>query len=143
MFKSAVWTLSLFCLIGIAGISVDRAFARDMQDVLKELRGLHDDEREARLIDGAKQERKVVLYGTTGVDDMKVLFDAFKKKYPFLEVGHYRSGARDWACYCLAPGASRSGGRDQLSQQHQRSSSSDCRDPVRRRPGHGGAGRHW
>lgn len=93
MMKSLAWILSIFSLLGTIVLAGNIAFARDMQDVLKELRGVPDDEREARLIEGAKQERKVVLYGTTGVDDMKVLFDAFKKKYPFLDVGHYRSGA--------------------------------------------------
>lgn len=93
MMKSVEWTLSIFSLIGIIALSGNGAFARDMQEVLKELRGMQDDDREARLIEGAKQERKVVLYGTTGVDDMKLLFDGFKRKYPFLDVGHYRSGA--------------------------------------------------
>ena len=93
MIKSIAWTLPILCFIGAIAISGTTTFARDMQEVLKEVRGLREDEREAKLIEGAKQERKVVLYGTTGVDDMKVVFDAFKKKYPFLEVGHYRSGA--------------------------------------------------
>jgi iron(III) transport system substrate-binding protein len=93
MIKSFAWMLSLFCLLGIAVTSGGRAFARDVQEVMKELRGLPDDAREARLIEGAKQEGKVVLYGTTGVDDMKLLFDGFKKKYPFVDVGHFRSGA--------------------------------------------------
>jgi iron(III) transport system substrate-binding protein len=74
-------------------LGAERVLARDMAEVLKEVRGLRDEAREARLVQGAKQEGKVVLYGTTGVDDMKILFDSFKQKYPFLDIGHSRSGA--------------------------------------------------
>ena len=79
-----VTLISQMPAVGLAG---------DMTDVIKELRGLREETREARLIQGAKQEGKITLYGTTGVDDMKVLFDSFKKKYPFIDVGHFRGGA--------------------------------------------------
>jgi iron(III) transport system substrate-binding protein len=47
--------------------------------------------RESRLIDGAKREGKVVLYGTTNIGVMQELLDRFKKKYPFLQVSNYRA----------------------------------------------------
>ena len=84
--------LAFYCIL-TSVIASDRAFARDMAEILKEVRSLRDEAREARLIQGAKQEGKIVLYGTTGVDDMKILFDSFKKKYPFIDVGHFRGGA--------------------------------------------------
>jgi iron(III) transport system substrate-binding protein len=96
LFKVLNWgkPLVLACYgILICVLASDRAFGRDMAEVLNEMRGLNDEAREARLIQGAKQEGKVVLYGTTGVDDMKILFDGFKKEYPFIEVGHFRGGA--------------------------------------------------
>ena len=39
----------------------------------------------------AREERKVVVYNTTTVPDMQKISDAFRKKYPFLEVESYRS----------------------------------------------------
>lgn len=39
----------------------------------------------------AKEERKVVVYNTTTVPDMQKISEAFRKKYPFLEVESYRS----------------------------------------------------
>jgi iron(III) transport system substrate-binding protein len=67
--------------------------AADMAAVIKEIGALRDEARETRLIQGAKQEGRIVLYGTTGIDDMKIVFDSFKNKYPFLDVGHFRGGA--------------------------------------------------
>ena len=39
----------------------------------------------------AGEERKVVVYNTTTVPDMQRISEAFRKKYPFLEVESYRS----------------------------------------------------
>ncbi len=39
----------------------------------------------------AREERKVVVYNTTTVPDMQTISEAFRKKYPFLEVESYRS----------------------------------------------------
>ena len=97
MIKLLEWrkplALAVLYLISASLLGSQWALARDMAEVLKEVRGLRDEDREARLVQGAKPEGKVVLYGTTGVDDMKLLFDSFKNKYPFLDVGHYRAGA--------------------------------------------------
>jgi iron(III) transport system substrate-binding protein len=82
-----IYWLSTFPLLS------SMAWGRDVAEVLRELKGLRGAAREARLVEGAKREGKVVLYGTTGIDDMKVVFDAFKQRYRFLEVSHFRSGA--------------------------------------------------
>ncbi len=39
----------------------------------------------------ARDERKVVIYNTTTVPDMQSIVEAFKKRYPFLEVESFRS----------------------------------------------------
>ncbi|MBI4524630.1 MAG: extracellular solute-binding protein [Deltaproteobacteria bacterium] len=80
------WTV-LFVLLPLC------AYGRTAGEVLGELKNTRGKAREAKLVEGARREGKVVLYGTTGVDDMKEIFDGFKRRYPFLEVGHYRGGA--------------------------------------------------
>jgi iron(III) transport system substrate-binding protein len=47
--------------------------------------------RELQLVDAAKREGKVVLYGTTNIAVMQELLDRFKKKYPFVQVSNYRA----------------------------------------------------
>lgn len=39
----------------------------------------------------AREEKKVVVYNTTTVPDMQRMIEAFRKKYPFLEVESFRS----------------------------------------------------
>jgi iron(III) transport system substrate-binding protein len=60
--------------------------------VLKSYEGLAANERQAKLIDAAKREGKLVYYGTIAIDQSTPLLDAFKKQYPFLETEYYRSG---------------------------------------------------
>src|ERR1700747_3221748 len=60
--------------------------------VLKSFEGLGPREREAKLIEEAKREGKLVYYGTIAVDQSTPLLDAFKKQYPFLKTEYYRSG---------------------------------------------------
>ena len=44
-------------------------------------------------IEKAKEEGKVLLYGTMQISQMRVVIDAFEKKYPFLKVKHYRTNS--------------------------------------------------
>jgi iron(III) transport system substrate-binding protein len=61
--------------------------------VLKKLEALRGQEREQRLVEGAKKEGKVVVYSFTAVDQLKPLLEEFQKKYPFLTPEHYRANA--------------------------------------------------
>ena len=61
-------------------------------DVLKAYEKLPAKEREAKLIEGAKREGKVVYYGTIAIDQSTPLLDAFRNQYPFLKTDYYRSG---------------------------------------------------
>lgn len=45
----------------------------------------------AKLVQGAKKEKQVSLYSPTSVDDETVIIKAFRKKYPFIKVKHYRA----------------------------------------------------
>ena len=83
------WSMGL--LLFLPGVSHGRSAAQ----VLKAYEGLTGKEREAKLIEGAKREGKMVYYGTTAIDHSKRILDAFKKRYPFMKTGHYRSGGVD------------------------------------------------
>lgn len=45
----------------------------------------------ANLVEGAKKERRLVWYTSFNVSDAKVLADAFKTKYPFVEIDSFRA----------------------------------------------------
>jgi iron(III) transport system substrate-binding protein len=45
-----------------------------------------------KLIEGAKKEGRLVYWSTMTVNQSKEVVDAFKKKYPFIEVNLYRTG---------------------------------------------------
>lgn len=46
------------------------------------------------LVDGAKNEKKVVIYATAAVEELQNLINGFKEKYPFLEVELFRTGSQ-------------------------------------------------
>jgi hypothetical protein len=48
-------------------------------------------EREALLIKGAKEEKEVMFYATTPVNQVAVLKKAFSARYPFVDLKHYYS----------------------------------------------------
>jgi len=48
-------------------------------------------EHTARLIEGAKKESRLVWYTSFNVSDVKILVDAFKKKYPFVQAESFRA----------------------------------------------------
>jgi iron(III) transport system substrate-binding protein len=68
------------------------SYGKTAAEVLKEYDRLSEKEREARLIDGAKREGKLVYYSGMLAEHMKRVIDEFSKKYPFITVGSYRSG---------------------------------------------------
>src|SRR5215471_10431904 len=67
------------------------AWGKTAGEVLAPLQGLQGTAREAQLVEGAKKESKIVLYGTTNIAVMQELLDQFKKKYSFLQVDNYRA----------------------------------------------------
>ena len=54
-------------------------------------------QREALLIKGAKEEKEIMFYATTPVNQVAVLKKAFSARYPFVDLKHY---------YWAAPGNS-------------------------------------
>jgi iron(III) transport system substrate-binding protein len=67
------------------------AWGKTAGEVLAEFQGLQGSAREAQLVDAAKKEGKIVLYGTTNIAVMQQLLDQFKKKYSFLQIDNYRA----------------------------------------------------
>jgi ABC-type glycerol-3-phosphate transport system substrate-binding protein len=82
------WTLLSFCIpndsCGATSAEVVTSYDR-----------LTGQEREAKLIEGAKREAKLVYYGSMIADQMKRILDEFNKKYPFITVASYRAGTLD------------------------------------------------
>ena len=68
------------------------AFSQTAREALKSIQSLSAAERKPRLVEGAKKEGTLVFYGSLAIDASRPLLDAFKKSYPFLKIGHYRSG---------------------------------------------------
>jgi iron(III) transport system substrate-binding protein len=97
--KNTTWMamafISLLGWTGICGFVPRQSYGATAAEVLKSYGKLSSKEREAKLIDGAKREGKLVYYGSILADQMKHVFDEFNKKYPFVTVGTYRGGALD------------------------------------------------
>jgi hypothetical protein len=72
----------LLCRLGILLLcfSAGSAWAQAAAQLLKGYDGLKGKEREAKLIEGAKKEGKVVVYSFTAVDQLKPLLEEFQKK---------------------------------------------------------------
>ena len=47
----------------------------------------------AKLIEGAKKEGSLVWYTSTSIEDIKRLFDAYNKKYPFIKTEFFNAGS--------------------------------------------------
>ncbi|HEY7168421.1 MAG TPA: extracellular solute-binding protein [Candidatus Binatia bacterium] len=89
---------TLFCaflLINLLWLSLFAApgHTKTAGELLQDYGRLPDKERESKILEGAKREGKLVYYGTTAVDHVQRVFADFKKKYPFMAIGDYRSGS--------------------------------------------------
>jgi hypothetical protein len=88
----ATGRIFLLALIAIVSYSLP-SHAKSAGEVLSDYNRLSEKDREAKILEGAKREAKMVYYGTTAVDHIQRVFAEFKKKYPFMEVADYRSGS--------------------------------------------------
>lgn len=67
--------------------------AQTASEILKKYERFKAQEREDRLIEGAKKEGSVVLYSFTAIDQLRPLLEEFQKKYPFIKTDQYRANA--------------------------------------------------
>jgi hypothetical protein len=69
------------------------AFSQQAVDpLLGKLNALAPDERQAALVKGAQAERMVEWYATLPIEHSKVLIEAFRQRYPFIEVKYTGAG---------------------------------------------------
>ncbi len=52
-----------------------------------------EDDHPGKLIEGAKKEGSLIWYTSTGTEDIKRLFDAFNKRYPFIKTEFFNAGS--------------------------------------------------
>lgn len=80
----------VFCVFLSPFFLPDMTLGKTAGEVLSQIQA-HSGAREAQLVEAAKREGKVILYGTTNITVMQELLDRFKRKYPFLQVSNYRA----------------------------------------------------
>jgi iron(III) transport system substrate-binding protein len=61
-------------------------------DLFLQLNKLSAAERQQKLIEGAKKEGEVMLYSSSGLEEIQALVKAFGKKYPFLQTRYNKKG---------------------------------------------------
>jgi hypothetical protein len=61
-------------------------------DLFGQLSKLSLVERQQRLVEGAKKEGELMLYSSSGLEEIQALVKAFGKKYPFLQTRFNRKG---------------------------------------------------
>ncbi|HWP60050.1 MAG TPA: extracellular solute-binding protein [Candidatus Acidoferrales bacterium] len=61
-------------------------------EVLSPLEKLPPAERQRRLIEGARKEGEIMIYSSSGLEEIRALVKAFGKKYPFLQVRYNKKG---------------------------------------------------
>ena len=83
--------------IVISALSLTLTFssihAQTAGEILKAYESLKKPERKTRLVEGAKKEGRVVVYGTLGVDAARPMLEKFRQAHPYISIGHYRSGS--------------------------------------------------
>lgn len=90
--------LSFLILIGLIAVLIHpfsmpgAASGQTIEELVRSLDGLSPEARQEKLLEGAKKEGRVVFYGTASADDAREFLAGFKRRYPFLETGHYRAG---------------------------------------------------
>ncbi len=66
--------------------------AQTVGEVVQSVNGLSSAARHQKLVEGAKREGRAVFYGTVNAAHARKILDGFKRRYPFLTIGHYRAG---------------------------------------------------
>lgn len=62
------------------------------EDFFESLNKLPAEERQRRLIEGAKKEGEVMLYSSSGLEEIRAITNLFAKKYPFINIRFMRKG---------------------------------------------------
>ncbi|MGH7845169.1 MAG: ABC transporter substrate-binding protein [Candidatus Binatia bacterium] len=62
------------------------------EDLFVPLNKLAPAKRQQKLIEGAKKEGEVMIYSSSGLEEIRALVKAFGKKYPFLQIRYNKKG---------------------------------------------------
>jgi iron(III) transport system substrate-binding protein len=62
------------------------------EDLFVPLNKLAPAERQQKLIEGAQKEGEMMVYSSSGLEEIRALVKAFNKKYPFLQVRYNKKG---------------------------------------------------
>jgi iron(III) transport system substrate-binding protein len=83
-----LWPVFLALLLAGNGVS----YGASLEEIVKSLEGLPREQRFKKQVEGAKKEKKLVIYTSTQVGETQRRIDFFKEKYPFMtDVIYYRS----------------------------------------------------
>ena len=64
----------------------------NMEEFIAALNKLSPAERQQKLIEGAKKEGEVMLYSSSGLEEVRAMTKLFERKYPFLKARFLRQG---------------------------------------------------
>ena len=71
------------------------ALAATPEDFFESLNKLPPQERERRLVEGAKKEGEVMLYSSSGIEEIRAITKLFAKTYPFINIRYMRKGGSE------------------------------------------------
>src|SRR6187549_208475 len=86
--RSGLFTITVFLFL-LSSFAVARAIT--LPELTARVEKLSRAEREALLVKGAKDEKDVMFYATTPVNQVAVLKKYFSARYPFVDLKHYYS----------------------------------------------------
>jgi len=81
----------------LAGVSATRTFSAVVpaaEEIWRSLEKLSPDERNKRVIEGAKKEGEMLWYTNSGIDNATRYIQAFKKNFPFINAQVWRAKTR-------------------------------------------------
>jgi iron(III) transport system substrate-binding protein len=85
--------LGIVLIASYLSVLVSPMHAQTAGELLKVYEALKKPERKTRLIEGVKKERRLVFYGTLGVDASRPMLDRFRQSHSYISIDHYRSGS--------------------------------------------------
>jgi iron(III) transport system substrate-binding protein len=68
------------------------AWGADAEEFISTLAKLSPQARQEKLIEGAKKEGEVMLYSSSGLEEVRAITALFQKKYPFVKIHFMRKG---------------------------------------------------
>ncbi len=86
--------LLLICVFTMSPLSGARGASREPEEIWQELLKLPAEERQKRLVAGAKAEGKAIVYGNISADHLERLRIDFDKRYGLKLDGYRASGER-------------------------------------------------